>query len=291
LEVQTGVQTGTEESEKSGNSEDAEAEDPEHDPLLAEPPTAAHGVALTLTSRATLSTRGESSLEALARAPFGPLVLSLGPGAIAAAQGPARMLFFVGAALPGDDRSVEALLRFLPSQSGASLLALHAEGRRAGAPWELGLSADVGRLSLSAQAAPARAQALSLTSASASAEALRAAGLGLSLGLHGALGLCALSTAGAARPSLWLSPGTRAGQWPQRAAAGVVARLEQPGWAARLDAAYVLPAGAGRAFELTLSGERQWSAVSIGLEVAFARQSPEGVWLGRIALEVRWESG
>jgi hypothetical protein len=262
------------------------AADPAEEPEEAAAPAAS--APLTVTSRGAASSRGEASLELLAQAPAGPLLLRFGPGVTSAAQGPPRVAALLGASTA--EGGLDLLLRLLPAQSGASLAAARFEARSAAGSWEAGLVLEAARLSLAAGALPARTPALSLTTAAATGEGVRALAGGVSLALHLSGGLCALSTTGAGRPSLWLLPGARAGQWPQRGAAGVAARLERPGWSARLDATASLPAAAGgSALELALSLERQWTRFGLVVEVAGTRLQPEGTWLGRLALELRWE--
>lgn len=239
-------------------------------------------------ARASVSSRGEAALDLLARVPLRSLRLLAGTGGARAVQGPARGSALLGVEVPGESTSGELLLRFLPSQAGAALVAGRAEVRQDHAPWAGGLSVEAARFTLAPGTAPALA-GLSLTSALVTLEVQYQLPAGFALQARGSAGLCRLSTPAAAREFLWQVPGTHAGQWPQRAAAGVGLRLEEAAWGGQVLVTYELPAASGTsAVEFGASAERRWTRLGVGVELAAARQQPTGLWISRATLEVRW---
>ena len=239
-------------------------------------------------SRASVSSRGEAGLDLLSRIPLRSLRLLAGTGAARAVQGPARGSALLGVEVTGEATSGELLLRFLPSQAGAALVAGRAEDRHDHAPWAGGLSVEAARFTLAPGSAPAL-PGLSLTSALVALELQYQLPAGFALLARGAAGLSRLSTTAPARELLWQVPGTRAGQWPQRAAAGVGLRLEEATWGGQVLVTYELPAApGGSAVELGAAAEHRWSRLAVGVELAAARQGPAGVWISRAALEMRW---
>ena len=194
----------------------------------------------------------------------------------------------LGVEVPGDGAAGELLLRYLPAQAGVSLAAGRAEVRQGSAPWTVGLSVEAARFSLAPGTAPVPT-GLELSSAVVGAEVQYQLPAGFALQARGAAGLCRLSTGAAAREFLWQVPGARAGQWPQRAAAGGGLRVEQATWSGQVLVTYELPAApGGSAVEVGVAAERRWSWWALGVEGAASRQGPGGRWIERAVLEVRW---
>jgi hypothetical protein len=247
------------------------------------------GPPFSLSSRGSASSRGESALELVSRVPIGGgFRAAAGAGAAGGGTSPLRWSLLGGAALDAESVSLDLLLRVLWKQAGASLLSGRGELRWTPSFGALVLTAEGTRLTLDATGAPLMEPALALSTAALGAELQWKVTGAVSLVLRASGGFSDLSTRAAPREVLWLLPGSRAGQWPQRLAGGAGLLWSGGPWTARCDLSYALPANGGSAAEAQISLERIIGRFALGLEAAASRMKPGGQWLGRAALEVRF---